>query len=87
MSTRPVFGLKPIFVLILLNDLLFIGFMYANYIVEWVNRLEDMFKLNGRGNISLTLTQLVINKFAYTAWQLLYNFIALYDFEYIYLTS
>ena len=46
LQKRPGFGPKPIFFLFLLNDLLCIGFMYANYLLEWSNRLEDIFKLN-----------------------------------------
>ena len=42
-SIRPVLGLKPIFLLIILNLSLCIGFMYANYLVEWSNRLEDIY--------------------------------------------
>ena len=46
-SIRPGFWQRPIFFLILLNEPLYIGFVYANYLVEWSNHLEDIFKLNG----------------------------------------
>ena len=42
-SIRPVLGLNPIFFLILLND---------PCLVEWSNRLEDIFELSGWGNYS-----------------------------------
>ena len=48
-SIRPIFGSRPIFFLILLNIPLCFGFMYANYLVEWGNSLEDIFKLSGWG--------------------------------------
>ena len=52
-SVRPVSGLKPIFFLILLTDPLYIGVEYANSLLEWNNRLEDIFKLSGWGNYPL----------------------------------
>ena len=55
-SIRPNFGLLPIFFLIILNDPLCIGSVYANYFVEWSNCLEDIFKLSGWGNVSPNLT-------------------------------
>ena len=64
----PVFWLKPIFFLILLNDPLYIRFMYANYLVELSNRLDDIFKLNGWGNFPPNLTgdkQMYIQLYSY----------------------
>ena len=55
-SIRPAFWLKPIFFLILVNKPLCIGFMYANYLMEWSNSLEDMFKLSGWSNFLANLT-------------------------------
>ena len=37
---------------------------YANHLLEWRNRLEDIFKLNEKGN--LPVSQLVINKCIYS---------------------
>ena len=57
-SIRPDFGLRvlPVFFLIILNDSLCIGSMYANYFVEWSNCLENIIKLSGWGNVTSPLT-------------------------------
>ena len=40
---KACFRRKPVFYLILLNNPLCIGFIYANYLVEWSNSLKDIF--------------------------------------------
>ena len=44
------------FFLILLDDPLFTGFINVKYLLEWGNRLEDIFKLSWWGNLPSNLT-------------------------------
>ena len=54
---KSVFGRKPIFFTILLNDPLCISFMYANFLLEWNNHLKDIFKTS-RKHAYIILTPL-----------------------------